>query len=220
MIEVIVTTLKEAKQAERYGADRLELIADMKAGGTTPSFGTIRNVIEQASIPVHVMIRPHADSFVYNEEDEETLLADIGLCRELGVDGIVFGALTPDRRIDERLLGEVIKHKGDMALTFHRAIDETEDLVASIRLLNEYPEVTHVLSSGGKKTALEGLDVLRAMREVAEMIVLPGAGITPLNVEDLIRPLDVASVHVGNGVRTDGLLDESKIKDMHTRMKR
>ncbi|RHB51979.1 copper homeostasis protein CutC [Exiguobacterium sp. AM39-5BH] len=220
MIEVIVTTLTEAKTAERFGADRLELIADIPAGGTTPSFGTIRNVLEQAAIPVHVMIRPHADSFVYNEEDAETILADVGLCRELGADGIVFGALTADGRIDEALLGEVIKHKGDMALTFHRAIDDAADLMDAITVLNDFPEVTHVLTSGGKVTAIEGVDRLSAMHEVAAMNILPGAGITADNVAQLIDRLGVDFVHVGSGVRTEGHLDEHKFKAIKQQMAR
>lgn len=220
MIEVIVTTLTEAKTAERFGADRLELIADLPAGGTTPSFGTIRNVLEQANIPVHVMIRPHADSFVYDEEDEETILADIGLCRELGADGIVFGALTSEGRIDEALLGEVIKHKGKMVLTFHRAIDDAADLMDAITVLNDFPEVDHVLTSGGQATALEGIDRLSAMHEVAEMNVLPGAGITADNVAQLIDRLGVDFVHVGNGVRTEGRLDKHKFKAIKQQMAR
>ena len=220
MIEVIVTTLKEAKEAERYGADRLELIADMRSGGTTPSFGTIRNVVEHATIPVHVMIRPHADSFVYDEDDSETILADVGLCRELGADGIVFGALTSDGRIDEQLLGEVIKHKGDMALTFHRAIDEAADLMDAITVLNDFPEIDHVLTSGGQPTAMEGLDRLSAMHDVAEVNILPGAGITTDNVSKLIGQLGLDFVHVGGGVRTDGRLDEQKFKMIKEKMTR
>lgn len=220
MIEVIVTTLTEAKTAERFGANRLELIADLPAGGTTPSFGTIRNVLEQATIPVHVMIRPHANSFVYNEEDVETILADVGLCRELGAEGIVFGALTNDGRIDEALLGEVIKHKGEMALTFHRAIDDAVDLMDAITILNDFLEVDHVLTSGGNATALDGIERLSAMQEVAEMNVLPGAGITADNVAQLIERLGVDFVHVGSGVRTDGQLDEQKFNAIKRQMTR
>lgn len=220
MIEVIVTTLKEAKQAERYGADRLELIADMRAGGTTPSFGTIRNVLEQVTIPVHVMIRPHTDSFVYDEADAETILADVGLCRELGADGIVFGALTNDGRIDEALLGEVIKHKSEMALTFHRAIDDAADLMDAITVLNDFPEVNHVLTSGGQATALEGVDRLSAMQDVAEMNILPGAGITADNVTQLTERINPDFIHIGSGVRTAGQLDEQKFKAIKEKMTR
>lgn len=220
MMEVIVTTLNEAKEAEQYGANRLELIADMPAGGTTPSFGTIRNVLEHVTIPVHVMIRPHANSFVYTAEDAETILADVGLCRELGADGIVFGCLTADGRIDEALLGEVIKHKGEMKLTFHRAIDEAADLMDAITVLNDFPEVDHVLTSGGQSTALEGLDRLSAMHDVAEMNILPGAGISADNVSQLISRLSIKFVHIGSGVRTEGRLDEQKFKAIKEKMTR
>ncbi|WP_215145304.1 copper homeostasis protein CutC [Exiguobacterium qingdaonense] len=209
-IEVIVTTLSEAIEAERLGADRLELIADMEGGGITPSFGTIRNVVEHVSIPVHVMIRPHTRSFHFNEDDVETMLADIGLCRELGVNGIVFGALTQDGAIDERVLGEVIKHKGEMTLTFHRAFDASRDVFDAIDVLNEYPEVDILLTSGGAITALEGIDTLVELNERAEMMLLPGAGITVKTLPLLKERLDVNMVHVGNGVRTDGRFDQTK----------
>ncbi|WDH74710.1 copper homeostasis protein CutC [Exiguobacterium marinum] len=213
-IEVIVTTLSEAIQAEHFGADRLELIADMGNGGVTPSFGTIRNVVEHVSIPVHVMIRPHTRSFHYNEDDVETMLADIGLCRELGVDGIVFGALTKDGAIDERILGEVIKHKGEMTLTFHRAFDASRDVFESIEVLNEYPEVDILLTSGGAKTAIEGIEVLSRLKEQAGMAILPGSGITFKTMPSLQERLVVDMVHIGNGVRTDGQFDESKFKQL------
>lgn len=213
-VEVIVTTLSEAIEAEQLGADRLELIADMENGGITPSFGTIRNVIEHVSIPVHVMIRPHTRSFHFNEDDVETMLADIGLCRELGVNGIVFGALTKDGAIDERILGEVIKHKGEMALTFHRAFDASRDVYESLDVLNDFPEIDILLTSGGANTALEGIETLIRLNEQAEMTILPGAGITTETLPSLQERLNVDMVHVGNGVRTNGQLDGAKFKQL------
>ena len=213
-VEVMVTTLSEAIEAEQLGADRLELIADMENGGITPSFGTIRNVIEHVSIPVHVMIRPHTRSFHFNEDDVETMLADIGLCRELGVNGIVFGALTKDGAIDERILGEVIKHKGEMALTFHRAFDASRDVYESLDVLNDFPEIDILLTSGGANTALEGIETLIRLNEQAEMTILPGAGITTETLPSLQERLNVDMVHVGNGVRTNGQLDRDKFKQL------
>lgn len=210
--EIIVTTLAEAIAAERFGADRLELLFDLEKGGVTPSFGTIRNVVEHVSIPVHVMIRPHTASFHYDDDDVETILADIGLCRELGVNGIVFGALTREGTIDERILGEVIKHKGEMALTFHRAIDVSRDLFESLTVLNEYPEVDDVLTSGGAPTALEGVEQLVQMSEQAEMNILPAAGIDSETLPLLKERLALNWVHIGSGVRTNGKLDEEKLK--------
>ena len=208
-VEVIVTTFREAMEAERLGANRIELIANYEAGGITPSFGTIRNVMEHVSIPVHVMIRPHARSFVYDEEDVETMLADIGLCRELGVTGIVFGALTSQGTIDERLLGEVIKHKGDLALTFHRAFDASRDIEQALDVLNEYPEVDSILTSGGADSAVEGLDRLVRLTERAIPTILPGAGIRPENVGQVRRALQCDWIHVGSGVRQNSKLEAS-----------
>lgn len=213
-VEVIVTTLSEAIEAEQLGADRLELIADMENGGITPSFGTIRNVIEHISIPVHVMIRPHTRSFYFNEDDVETMLADIGLCRELGVDGIVFGALTKDGAIDERILGEVIKDKGEMTLTFHRAFDVSRDVFESLDVLNDFPEVDILLTSGGANTALDGIETLVKLNDQAEMTILPGAGITTETLPSLRERLNVDMVHIGNGVRTNGQLDGDKFKQL------
>lgn len=213
-VEVIVTTLSEAIEAEQLGANRLELIADMENGGITPSFGTIRNVIEHVSIPVHVMIRPHTRSFYFNEDDVETMLADIGLCRELGVDGIVFGALTKDGAIDERILGEVIKHKGEMTLTFHRAFDVSRDVFESLDVLNDFPEVDILLTSGGANTALDGIETLVKLNDQAEMTILPGAGITTETLPSLQERLNVDMVHIGNGVRTNGQLDGDKFKQL------
>lgn len=220
MIEVIVTTLREAKEAEQYGANRLELIADMQSGGITPSFGTIRNVVEHVSIPVHVMIRPHAHSFVYSEDDKETILADIGLCRELGADAIVFGALTADGQVDEGLLGEVIKHKGEMSLTFHRAIDEAKDIMQAVEVLNDFPEIERILTSGGAQTASEGINQLEKMHQHTSIELLAGAGITAENVHLFVERLGASFVHIGNGVRTNGQLDQKKFKQVLSQMKR
>ena len=138
MLEVIVATVEEATAAEQAGADRLELVSALSEGGLTPSYGLIRQVLSAVEIPVHVLVRPHSKSFVYSEADQETIITDIDLIRELGAAGIVVGSLTADGRIDEGFLGRVIKQKGELSLTFHRAIDSSRDIHEAAEVLADF----------------------------------------------------------------------------------
>ncbi|MGA9232816.1 MAG: copper homeostasis protein CutC, partial [Exiguobacterium oxidotolerans] len=176
MLEVIAATVEEATAAEQAGADRLELVSALSEGGLTPSYGLIRQVLSAVEIPVHVLVRPHSKSFVYSEADQETIITDIDLIRELGAAGIVVGSLTADGRIDEGFLGRVIKHKGELSLTFHRAIDSSRDIHEAAEVLADFPEVDRILTSGAKATALEGQAVIAELVERhEELTILPGS---------------------------------------------
>ncbi|MCY1691654.1 hypothetical protein OVA29_13985 [Exiguobacterium sp. SL14] len=84
MLEIIASTVEEAVAREQAGADRIELVSALSEGGLTPSYGLIRQVVSTVEIPVHVLVRPHSKSFVYSKADEETIITDIDLIRELG----------------------------------------------------------------------------------------------------------------------------------------
>ncbi|WP_114569760.1 copper homeostasis protein CutC [Exiguobacterium flavidum] len=212
MLEIIATTTEEARLAERAGADRIELVSALPLGGLTPSYGLIRSVLASVEIPVHVLIRPHDRSFTYSDTDKETIISDIDLVRELGAAGVVVGALTDAGRIDEGFIGEVIKHKGDLSFTFHRAFDASADLMEAAEVLADFPEIDRILTSGGARTALEGAEMIKRLIEAhPELTVLPGAGITLENAGELLRLTAAHELHVGTGARTNGTLDEAAI---------
>src|SRR5690625_5071664 len=100
MLEVIGTSLKDVKQAERYGADRIELCQSMTESGTTPSYGLIKSAVEAVNIPINVIVRPHDHSFVYDEDDIETMIQDIRIIKGIGANGIVIGPITKERQVD------------------------------------------------------------------------------------------------------------------------
>lgn len=112
LLEVIATTVSDAVLAERYGADRIELITGIREGGLTPSLGLIEAVREKISLPVRVMVRPHARSFVYDAADTETMLRDIRHIAGVGGLSLVMGMLRPDRTIDEELLNRLLEQAG------------------------------------------------------------------------------------------------------------
>ena len=127
MLEVIATSVADAVLAQEHGADRIELISGIMEGGVTPSIGLIERVLQAVTIPVHVMVRPHANSFCYNEEDLAVMVRDIDCIRKLGAAGVVLGALTSDKRVDTSALQMLLREIGQTNVIFHRAFDELQD---------------------------------------------------------------------------------------------
>lgn len=213
MLEIIASTVEEAVAAEQAGADRIELVSALSEGGLTPSYGLIRQVVSTVEIPVHVLVRPHSKSFVYSKSDEETIITDIDLIRELGAAGIVVGSLTADGRIDEGFLGRIIKHKGELSLTFHRAIDSSRDILEAAEVLADFPEVDRILTSGGQATALEGKETIaRLIEDHPDLIILPGSGITLENAEALLEATKASELHVGSAVLQDGIIQKERVE--------
>ncbi|PGZ98599.1 copper homeostasis protein [Bacillus pseudomycoides] len=203
MLEVIATCLEDAKRIERGGGERIELITAFTEGGLTPSYALIKNVIEAVTIPVHVMIRPHAKSFVYSKEEIELMKEDIRIAKQLGVTGVVLGVLNENNKIDEEKLGQLLEEVDEMNVTFHRAIDEMTDLVGSVKILREFNKITHILTSGGQGKIEDNISVLRDMNQASEgqIQIVVGSGVTKENVQQLLHDTGITQAHVGTAVR-------------------
>jgi len=94
LFEVIAHNLTDVKHAEKYGADRIELVKSMGEGGITPSYGLIKTAVEAVDIPINVIGRPHGKTFVYTEDDIQEMLHDIDINKDVGARGIIIGANT------------------------------------------------------------------------------------------------------------------------------
>ena len=162
-VEIIVLNGEDARTAEAYGADRLELVSAIAEGGLTPSYGIIKTVVESVKIPVMVMVRPHSYSFVYRKDEWDAIRQDIKVIKELGAAGIVFGALTEKQTVDFDMLSMVLEEAKGLSITFHRAIDETDSLEVYKSLCQSPYHVNRILTSGGKPTVQEGLYSLKRM---------------------------------------------------------
>ncbi|MFE5321109.1 copper homeostasis protein CutC [Paenibacillus sp. NPDC056579] len=204
ILEVIATCIDDALRAEENGADRLELITAMTEGGLTPGIGLVQHVVRSVQIPVHVMVRPHSRSFVYDSHDLETMIAEIKAISAAGAAGIVVGALTAEGRIDEQALEAMLAHAKGMQVTFHRAFDELEDQLAGLQTLMRYPQITRVLTSGGLKPAPQSVPAIQKLVEASQgssLRILAGNGLTPETVEAFIEQTGVSEVHFGSAVR-------------------
>lgn len=203
-LEIIATCMDDALAAEANGADRLELITAITEGGLTPGIGLVRQVVRAVAIPVFVMVRPHSRSFVYGTQDVETMAAEIDAIVQAGAAGIVLGALTPDRRIDERALETLLPRTGGLQVTFHRAFDELDDQLEGLRTLAGYPQITRVLTSAGPGPAAEAVPGMRRLVEASRegsIAILAGSGLKPEGIADFVRQTGVTEVHFGSAVR-------------------
>lgn len=182
--EACVGSISEALLAEKCGANRIELCDNLSEGGTTPSYGTIKQAIHLLNIPILVMIRPRGNDFCYSEAEINTMLEDIKICKQLGVPGVVFGALTKEKELDLPALTRLVKEAKPMKITFHKAIDEMENPLKAIPSLIDLG-IDRILSSGKEETALEGQEMLNQMIQLAKShITIVAAGkVTSDNLE-------------------------------------
>lgn len=182
LLEICASSYQSAINAQKAGADRIELCSELALGGITPSYGLIKKVIENLSIPVHVLIRPRSGNFTYSEEEFEIIKTDIKLCKELGCHGIVSGVLKADNTVDVIRTQELIELSKPLSFTFHRAFDWVENSFEALEQLIAIG-ATRVLTSGKKQTALEGMALLDVLKERAKnnIIILPGGGINKEN---------------------------------------
>jgi copper homeostasis protein len=211
-LEVVVTDVSEALEAEHSGASRLELVAEPERGGLTPPPELVENVTHAVSIPVCVMLRPHDDGFAYGEAERRELLETASRLQDLGAAGVVFGALDRSRHVAAGLVREVLA-AAQLPMTFHRAIDHTTSLTGAYAALAGIEGVVRVLTAGGAANAWEGRARLRELGYGNTVpTVVAGGGIDPENLNDLVEYTRVREVHMYSGARTDGKIDGRKIR--------
>ena len=201
LIEVCVDSLSGAKIAQSFGADRLELCANLPIGGTTPSAGLLRQVRDAVDIPVNVLIRPRGGDFLYNTDEIVTMIEDIHFAKENGADGIVSGVLHPQGAVDPDLLRRLISAARPLPFTFHRAFDQIGNAEFNQAVL-EMMGVERLLTSGQAPSAVEGIPLLKKMMFASENVcTMPGGGISPENITTILDELHPSEIHF-SGTKT------------------
>lgn len=194
--EACVESIIDAIEAEKRGADRIELCDNLSQGGTTPSYGTIKLALSTLKIPVFPIIRPRGGDFYYTPAEIEVIKEDIKICKSLGAKGVVLGILTADKKIDFKTLAEFMELAKPMEVTFHKAIDELEDPSLVIDDLVKLG-VKRILSSGTKPTALEGKDMLNKMiAKAGDRLTIVVAGkVTKENLKEVSTLIPAKEYH-------------------------
>ncbi|SUZ74902.1 uncharacterized protein METZ01_LOCUS27756 [marine metagenome] len=185
--EVCVDSFIDAVNAEKKGANRIELCGRLDLDGLTPNKKLIKRVFSNLNIPIRVMIRPKHPSFIYSKENIQRMIEDINYCKELGVDGVVLGCLNKDSNFNMNqinLLSEIAK---PLNVIIHKAIDKTDSVLNSLLLLLKNKNINGVLSSGGKTFAIDATEILKKMLDLVpdNFEIINAGGITHKNLNDL-----------------------------------
>lgn len=204
--EACVETLKEALKAEQLGAERVELCSNLELDGLTPHPDLVRNTCLALRIPVMVMIRPRPGNFVYSGKEIQKMKSVIDMAKEAGAAGVVFGVLTPENRVDEVNTKFLADYAAPLTVTFHKAIDEVDNLLEAVKTLQRIQTVNHILTSGGKATALKGASQIRKMVEVSKGFpeIIAAGKVTSENLEEIRKLIGAKAFH---GRRIVGELD-------------
>jgi copper homeostasis protein len=213
VLEVACFDVESCFIAEQAGADRIEFCSDYNSGGVTPLWDDILKVRERLKIPLHVIIRPREGNFVYIMEEIDMMKRDIFFCKEHKIDGLVFGVLNPDNTVNKEITKELLDLAKPMSLTFHRAIDACVDMENALEDIIKLG-FDRVLTSGGKQTALEGMESLKAYQRTfgKQITIMPGGGIRSHNIALLAASTACSEFHTAALTKGNTQVDAEELK--------
>ena len=195
--EACVDNIQDAINAFKKGADRIEFCSNLKEDGLTPSNDDLIYLKKSISIPLRVMVRPHSNSFNYNDDDLTQMKETIEFCKNQKFDGVVFGCLDDDNELDLNKIKYLADFAKPLNVIIHKAIDLTSSPVNSLVKLIEIDNVNGVLSSGGFETAELGIEVLKKMINISpnEFEIISAGKITNQNFKILHEKIDGKFYH-------------------------
>ncbi len=195
-LEVIAFDLTSCIIAAENGVTRIELCANPQEGGTTPSFGMIKEARKISAIQLFPIIRPRGGDFYYSTHEFNSMLNDIQQCRDLGCDGVVIGMLKKDGSIDIEKNRELVDAAKGMAVTFHRAFDRVNDPFVALEQIISIG-CKRILTSGLKPNVIEGMETLKELVIKAgnRITIMPGSGVRSNNINQLAEYTHAKSFH-------------------------
>lgn len=195
-VEIVVYNILGALNAQKGGADRIELCDNAGDGGTTPSYGTIELARQNLNIDVFVMIRPRGGDFCYSSYEFHSMKRDISMCQKLSVDGIVLGILSPDGTLDKKRCKELIDQARPLKVTCHRAFDMTRD---PFEALEDCIEVgfDRILTAGQQPVAAKGVNLIAELivKANGRISIMPGSGVNESTVENIVSVTRAKEIH-------------------------
>lgn len=203
LLEVIVTSVAEAKEAELGGADRLEVVRSLENGGLTPPLALVHQIVQSVSIPVRVMLRENASMSIGSDTELKTLELRATELARLSIEGVVIGFVA-NGRVDLDATHRILACLPDYRCTFHRAFEHVDDPLAAICELKQIPQVDRILTNGGDRSEPERVKQLVEWQRAAapEIRILAGVGVCPSFLAAIAEEPSLLEIHVGRAARS------------------
>lgn len=214
-LEVIAFTIESCLLIQKAGAHRIELCDNPGEGGTTPSYGFLKNAREHVSIELYPMIRPRGGDFLFSNDEFEIMKEDVIRCKELECDGVVIGLLNADGTVDEKRSAALVELAHPLGVTFHRAFDRTRDPFEALETIIDIG-CERILTSGLTPNVTEGTGLLTQLVESADnrIIIMPGSGLRSNNIKELALQTNAVEFHTSARKSTS-----SKMGYLNSKMK-
>ena len=212
-LEIACFNLKSAIIAQENGADRVELCANMKEGGTTPDFKITEQARKELNIDLNVMIRPRGGDFIYTDAEFEQMKTEIVAFKKLNVDGFVFGILDNEGNVNVVQNKELVALASPTPCTFHRAFDVVNKVYQSLETVIDCGFKT-ILTSGQEINVVEGIDVLAELVKKANnrIVIMPGGGLRSTNIGLLKEKTNASFYHSSAIVETGETANGAEVK--------
>ena len=212
-LEIACFNLKSAIIAQENGADRVELCANMKEGGTTPDFKITEQARKELNIDLNVMIRPRGGDFIYTDAEFEQMKTEIVAFKKLNVDGFVFGILDNEGNVNVVQNKELVALASPTPCTFHRAFDVVNKVYQSLETVIDCGFKT-ILTSGQEINVVEGIDVLSELVKKANnrIVIMPGGGLRSTNIGLLKEKTNASFYHSSAIVETGETANGAEVK--------
>lgn len=197
-LEICIDNYQSIINAQKAGADRLELCSALGVEGLTPSSNLVKFAKKNFTGSLQAMIRHRAGDFYYDTVDQQIMFDDLKAILELDIDGIVIGALTKENKVDKEFLKPFIEltKQASKELTFHRAIDLTTDIYTATQEIIDLG-FDRVLTSGAKPNVIQGLEAIKTLQEKfgSQIQIMPGGGINSNNIKEILETTKVTNIH-------------------------
>ncbi|MDB4303802.1 copper homeostasis protein CutC, partial [Desulfosarcina sp.] len=196
IVEICAANIQSAIAAQEGGAKRIELCDNLYEGGTTPSYASIKLVLEKLDIPINVMIRPRGSDFCYDDLEFEMMKEDVLLCKQMGVNGVVFGILLPDGNVDMIRTKELVELARPLSVTFHRAFDVTPDPIKALEDIISCG-FDRLLTAGQQNKAPDGVELIAELVKQSNerIVVMPGSGLDENNIQEFRKDTGANEFH-------------------------
>ena len=198
-LESCCTDVEQIRRAQEAGARRIELCENLAVGGVTPAAELLKAAISVAKVPVNVLVRPRGGDFVFSAAEADTMLRDIGLCREAGAAAVVIGALDSRGDVDMPLMRRLCDAASGMSVTFHRAFDVCADPLAAFEDVLALG-CDRLLTSGHESDAFKGRFFIAELveRAAGRIIVMPGCGVRRSNIARIAADTGAVEFHASS----------------------